>query len=131
MKASIVRICVVVLVLVTSAAAKYGPPLPSMVDIGTLGGGFVDPNDINNKGQIVGMSANSTGSIHAFLWENGTMIDLGTAGGISSYATKINEPGQIVGYIDLSYYEQHAFFWEAGVMTDLGTLGGPSSYTTD
>ena len=53
-----------------------------MVDLGSLGGDLVQPQEINASGQVVGEAA--TGQVdtagnrvyHAFLWDNGTMIDL-------------------------------------------------------
>ena len=83
MKASIVKVCVVVFLLATSVAAKQGPPLPAMVDIGMLGGGFGLPENINNKGQ-----------------DGWTFLDYGVVCGQSSYpyATDINNQGQVSGW---------------------------------
>ena len=53
-----------------------------MINLGTLGGNYSHAQDINEKGQIVGISETLTGDRHAFLWQNGSMIDLGTLGGI-------------------------------------------------
>ena len=51
MKASFIKVCVVVFVLVTLVAAQPGPRSLSTGDSGAPGGGFIDPNVIDNKGQ--------------------------------------------------------------------------------
>jgi probable HAF family extracellular repeat protein len=115
-------------------------------DLGTLGGPFAAPNDINNRGQIVGGGLNTIpdpfGSLgpflggatqtRALLWRDGRMQDLGTLGGDDGFAIFVNERGQVVGN---SYTNSipnpeteiptlHPFFWEDGHMVDIGTLGG-------
>jgi probable HAF family extracellular repeat protein len=82
-------------------------------------------------GQVVGISAVSGVSDHAFLYSQGTMTDLGTLGVGSSGATGINSAGEVVGgsnYPGGQSWETHAFLYRDGVMTDLGTLGGTTSY---
>lgn len=91
----------------------------TMIDLGTLGGfgQFLDSNgeDINNRGQIVGLS--ETGSrvrptLHAFLWQEGTLRDLGTLpGGDQSEAFGINQRGQVVGGSSTASGEVHAVLW--------------------
>jgi len=100
-----------------------------MVDIGTLGGTFSQPNGMNNSGQVVGVS-NTTGDQagHAFLWDqhhSPSLMDLGTVGGSSSSANWINDAGEIVGSAtNPSDTEWHPFLWKNGVMADLGAFGG-------
>src|ERR1017187_8320031 len=54
-------------------------------------------NGINASGQVVGQTDYATwGTIHAFLYSNGTKIDLGN-GGFESFAYAINASGQVVG----------------------------------
>jgi probable HAF family extracellular repeat protein len=98
-----------------------------MTDLGTLGGTFGFPNDLNNRGQVVGQSNLADDvNAHAFLWDKGVLTDLGTLAGASppsSTASWISDAGEIVGgsYTPNAF---HAFLWRRGVMTDLGTVDG-------
>lgn len=100
----------------------------AMTDIGTLGGRYSEGQDINNAGQVTGVSdtpnAPTTLERHAFVYSNGAMTDLGTLGGRMSYGAAINEAGQVVGAADTSGGQSHAFLYADGVMTDLGSLAG-------
>src|SRR5262245_60053990 len=49
-----------------------------MKDLGTLGGDASQANDINDLGEIVGLSETPDGEVHAALWSDGAIIDLGT-----------------------------------------------------
>jgi probable HAF family extracellular repeat protein len=99
-------------------------------DLGTLGGADSFAHDINNAGQVVGVSCTSysvtTGTPKAFFWQDGSdMRDIGHLGGGSSSANAINDSGQVVGWSRNAAYETHAFLWQDGVpMQDLGSLGG-------
>src|SRR5690242_8361979 len=119
----------------------------SAEDLGTLGGNFSEAVAINERGQIVGLSALSGGacggptpSCHAFLWEDGTMQDLGTLGGGYSAAVAINNGGKVAGNSttpsgttcpNLPIAGCHAFLWDGTTMMDLGSLGGDFSNATD
>lgn len=108
----------------------------TITDLGTLGGGsYVEPFDINSKGEIVGRATRSDGSSRAFLWLPTTdynlsagMHDLGTLSiGDDSYATGINDSGQIVGRSGDPFSSgfSRAFIWDSvHGMRDLGSLPG-------
>jgi len=89
-------------------------------DLGTLGGTYAYPGDINARGQVVGVSTTVDGATHAFLWQDGIMTDLGTLGGDASSASHINARGQVVGWSTNAVAEKHVFLWSDGVMQDLG-----------
>ncbi|MFE6282280.1 hypothetical protein [Streptomyces sp. NPDC057877] len=98
----------------------------AMRDLGTLGGNgeATQAHDINDLGQVVGVSPTAQERLHAFLWDQGTMRDLGALGGKqnSSHAYGVNDSGQVVGLSGLtSTTPARAFLWEQGRMTDLNT----------
>lgn len=66
-----------------------------MQNLGSLGGNSW-AYDINNVGQVVGMSYTPNWNQRAFLWANGTIQELGALGGSVSYAYGINDTGQLV-----------------------------------
>jgi probable HAF family extracellular repeat protein len=99
-----------------------------MQDIGTLGGGLGFPNEINNRGQVVGQSNLAGDAIaHGFLWEKGVLTDLRTLGGSGSTAHWINDAGDIVGGASTPNDQAfHATLWRHIDLkiTDLGALAG-------
>ena len=90
-----------------------------VTDLGDFGGDTTYARDINNQGQIVGYSYNSSNEWNSFLWENDVMQDIGSLGGTHTEAEAINEWGQIVGRSQTASGEWHPFIWENGTMTDL------------
>jgi probable HAF family extracellular repeat protein len=107
------------------------------VDLGSLGGTWTRPTQINERGTVLGTWITDDGDTRMFLWRNGTMTDLGTLGGrttgaqLPTYAIgrpdQLNERGQVVGNSETASGEFHAFLWSDGRMRDLGTLGGSQS----
>ena len=96
-----------------------------MVDLGGLGGACTVPNDLNSRGQVVGVSWVAGDSYQrAFLWENGSLRDLGGFEGGSTGAVAVNQKGEAVGF------SGHAVLWKkVGEAIDLGTVGSdPCSF---
>jgi probable HAF family extracellular repeat protein len=102
----------------------------TMIDVGTLGGVCGFATDLNNRGQVVGVS-DLAGDLtfHPFSWtKSGGMKDLGTFGGDNGQANALNDAGEIVGKADFPGNQLHdAFLWKNGTMTDLGNLGKTSN----
>lgn len=109
----------------------------TMRDLGTLGGPDAFAIDINDRGQILGVSFTnsipnqSTGvpTLDGFLWEDGKMIDIpDPLGGTQLSPYYLSKHGQVLGNADLPgddfEHGRHPFLWEGGTFTDLGTFGG-------
>jgi probable HAF family extracellular repeat protein len=106
-----------------------------MVDLGGFGGTCTAASDLNNHGQVVGLSTVAGDAFQrAFLWEYGSIHDLGgSLGGNNTGAFVVNDKGQAVGFATLPGETTfHATLWkDVGSMIDLGTLGNdPCSYAT-
>ena len=90
--------------------------------------------DINNIGQIVGYTEDTSGPAHAFLWQNGTMTYLPFQGedGETTVANGVNDLGQVVGGAwPRPTGGSSAVLWQNGSVTDLSqylpSLGGPTA----
>jgi probable HAF family extracellular repeat protein len=66
--------------------ANSQPLRYSIIDLGTLGGGFSIAFDIDNAGRVTGSAGLAGGNHHAFCWDRGSMTDLGALGGLDSGA---------------------------------------------
>ncbi len=83
-----------------------------MISLATLGGSYSEAYDIDDRGQVVGLSETVSGEEHAFLWRKGKMIDLGTLPGADhSGASGINNRGQIVGESSTANSGHRAVLW--------------------
>ena len=98
----------------------------TVVALGSLGGTSTVAIDINDLGQVVGTSQNTSGVFRPFLWTpRKGMVDLGTIGaGLRGQAWGINNSGQIVGLSDVEGTVGHATYWYKGKVYDLGVLPG-------
>lgn len=84
----------------------------------------VIPYAINNLGQVVGATANTT-LPSALLWSNGGVQYLGDLPGgvVASEAKSINDAGLIVGWSSGGTNGVHsAVFWQNGSLTEIGGL---------
>ena len=101
-----------------------------MIDLGTLGNGFV--HNSHDNGGVVGFAENRSFTKTAFLWRQGVMTSLGTLGR-TSYSMASNSRSQVVGAsrIDDTPGNFRAFLWEnGGPLVDLNTLIPRSSTLT-
>ena len=113
----------------------------SILNLGTLGGGYSYAYAINNEGQVVGASTDATGYDHAYRTAPNAAINpltdnLGTLGGLSSFGYGINDSGQVVGatYDAAGNFRAFRTAPNAAInpLTDnLGTLGGGRSTAAD
>jgi len=117
----------------------YGRPAPlsavdspayAIDDLGSLGGNFISPSDINDVGDVVGTAQTATFDYHAFLYTDGSGIrDLGTLSGTGqSQAFGINKRRHVSGYFTRADGSLGAFLYGDDIGTiDLGTLPGTAS----
>jgi probable HAF family extracellular repeat protein len=116
-----------------------------ITDLGSLGGNGSLGIYVNDSGQVVGISDNTTPDpfslfgigvqVRTFLWEHGAIQDIGTLGGPDALpgASCSGQPHDVI--VGQSYTSStpnastgiptlDPFLWKSGSMTDLGTLGG-------
>jgi probable HAF family extracellular repeat protein len=104
----------------------------SVTDLGTLPGGVENGNNvatsINDRGEVVGTSLMSDGTVHAFLWTRKRgMQDLGLPANdfvsVAGCCHTINNRGQVVGFsFPGAFGGGRALIWEDNVPIDLNTL---------
>jgi probable HAF family extracellular repeat protein len=93
-------------------------------DLGTLNGDVGSEGvSINIRGQVVGVSYNSSNVERGFLYSNGQMYDLGP----TFEPASINDLGVVVGNVALPGNVTHAAFYWRGRIFDLGVLPGTTS----
>ena len=111
----------------------------AMTPLPTLGGNNGQANEVNNRGQVVGLAENTTSDptcpatdlqVKPVVWEKGKVQELPTfPGDLDGFANAINDKGQAVGasgscFLVFGTDDAHALLWQNGTATDLGNLGG-------
>jgi len=95
------------------------------------GGTYMSVYDINDRGQVVGVSSTS-GRDHtvATLWNGSAPVNLDRYPNVGSTAYGIDNAGRIVGwaYNTISGPFAHATLWQGDTRIDLGALGDTTSY---
>ena len=123
-----------------------------ILNLGSLGGGTSAATGIDNRGLVVGFSANTVPDpfsmfglgtqTRTFVWENGVMRDIGTLGGPDAAPFAGPKHGRVIGYSYTNSNQnadngpfcapnvptQDPFLWEKGEMMDLGTFGGTCGF---
>jgi probable HAF family extracellular repeat protein len=123
--------------LPTGDCVFFGPPSGhdsllrhgSLTGFGSFGGNPIAANDINNRGQVTGVTVNSAGNeVEAIIWQDGVTRGLGfLPGDVVSIGSAINDTGEVTGQSCGSNGNCRGFLWRDGVMMDLATLVPPSS----
>ena len=87
------------------------------------GGSFSSGQDINDNGQVVGVTSIS-GQYRGFLWDGDGPIEALPVplGATSSFAVAINNLGQVVGSASALFQPGRAVLWENGVASELDSL---------
>jgi probable HAF family extracellular repeat protein len=94
-----------------------------MTDIGTLPGSKNSKaTGINLRGQVVGISWNTSADARAFLWQNGSMYDLGLA--YDGDAPRINDSSQVVFTAIDSNGKRQAVIYQNAQQKALSVLTG-------
>jgi probable HAF family extracellular repeat protein len=90
-------------------------------DLGTLPGIGGNPPDVNSaglgiddRGEVVGASFDTSGNLRAYIWRNGVMTDLNTLIPVDSplfliFAHGVSDRGAIVGFALTTAGDVHAF----------------------
>ena len=82
--------------------------------LGTLGGADSRGYELNEAGQVVGVSEVGSGGERVFVWDGSRLIDLGLATKASfTRSFGINERGEVVGSYQTAECER-AFYWKIG-----------------
>lgn len=96
-----------------------------LTELGTFGGDESTAFDVNNRGQVLGVSRTADNDIHGFVFTAGTMLDIGPV----AFASAINNRGQVAGGSFTPAGSLEAFIWTNGSRTHLGVLPG-ADYST-
>ncbi|MCA1706530.1 MAG: HAF repeat-containing protein [Actinobacteria bacterium] len=116
------------LALADQIDARGARPQIRIVDVGTLGGEYVEAAGINDAGAVAGISATEGECCHAFVWSAGRITDLGVPAGYRySGALALNSSGVVAGYGFNPKRSYRGAVWAAGLATPLGPDDGIST----
>ncbi|GAB5518512.1 MAG: hypothetical protein RhofKO_07630 [Rhodothermales bacterium] len=107
---------------VGQVTVTVGPLRYEIVEIGTLGG-VSRAMDVNDNGQIVGISTNAEGQIQPFHFDGAAIQAIRTPNDQPGHAYALNNDGTIVGFALLSETEGYAVQGNASGFDALGGLG--------
>jgi probable HAF family extracellular repeat protein len=98
--------------------------------LNSLGGTQSSALDINDNGQVVGISKDSQGTRFATLWQNGSASALSTPAQRNSSAFAINSNGVVVGTVDNGEYSftTQAVVWNNNVLSYLNSSGQSQAF---
>lgn len=102
----------------------------TVIDLGTHGGNWSRPYDINESGELVGTSQIDPDSTryHGWYWTlDAGLVEIPTDPTARSKARSINNAGLIAGWSSAVGSGPHAMYTENKVQRDLGTFGGATS----
>ena len=138
------RVCIVIflsmMIMVPVLSLNVEAKRVTAIGLGTLGGAESFGNDVNNRGQVVGMSFTAElpyNNWHSFSWTmKAGMVDLNPFESYYSQAKAVNDRGDVVGYYmpPSAFYDQACLWGEQGKFVDLGSLWGgygTASYARD
>lgn len=114
-----------------ASLAAHAAPTYEVSLVGSLGGPSINPNGINNNGQVVGIALTPDNRANAYISSNGTAASLQPAGNaniVDSSAAAVNDAGVVAGEVSYQGGPTHAVSFANGQVQDLGTLGGRDSF---
>ena len=96
-----------------------------LTNLGTFGSEQATLRDINNAGQIIGVTSNGSGNTatsNPFLYKDGEYKAIGSLGGKTGSVNGINEFGEVVGASQLASGTNHGYVYIGGKLADLNNL---------
>jgi len=112
-------VCIGVTLATSSFVAHAGAPLYHLSVLSAPDASFIQAQDINDNGQIVGGYLDADFNGRAAVWDaDGSVHPLGLPGQGDGYASAINNEGQIVGYFQDFVNPTVGLLWDAATPDD-------------
>ncbi len=96
-------------------------------DLGELGGTYAIAEDINNRGQIIGIISVPLEGVRGFVLRGAELTTFESLVSGRSDPKAINDAGQVVGQAKFDHGDSRGFLYDGAELIDLGTLGGDTS----